>query len=565
MSERFTVKSVGGVRREWDSLLKELLQAGPPAVSSNLVPAREMFNLLRRRGCKSVVIEDPYMDEDHRMCHARLHHLAQAELSKYCKRLHFFSTNIDVSALRNISEDLREEYMGMSIWRPTNSFPIGRTIITPNGIVKPPTTKRWRPFLTCRAEQLINLAGNEIRIAGAPYIQQDHMVAACATAAVWMAQYYMASRFDGFRVHYSPEITEAATMYDVSYGRSIPSEGLHNGQILQALRALGYDPISYDVVDLSAIVAQRLLYRLIESEIPVIVGLVEPYEESAKWTGHAITAFGHGLSSSIPSLRQYPEYTASNNSLRYIDSSDYSCAFIVNDDAAGLYRWMELVNTKDVDTSILSHIYTSPEDIRRISEFLRTLVKNGITVSAIFYDSSGKPDMLAGIDFLAAPLPPAVTLPPRDAQDKALAAFITAIAAIVNFPLNLLPKFVIRTYLVESNKYKLHIGKVANPTSEFAWWIQSSYLPKWIWVTEISIAKRPRSVVGRKVIASVVIDSSAPRDTLDFVLMHVSGWVIPVERNQLNVVRLIKDIAAERTPHLYDANFNQYAQLERGY
>jgi len=115
MDDRFTVKSITS-SRSWDSLLRQLLKSGAPAVRSNLLPAQQMFKLLGRGGCKSVIIEDPYLDEDYRMCHARLHHLAQAALSKYCKRLHFFSDEVAVSDLRSISDDLRERYMGMSVW-----------------------------------------------------------------------------------------------------------------------------------------------------------------------------------------------------------------------------------------------------------------------------------------------------------------------------------------------------------------------------------------------------------------------------------------------------------------
>lgn len=566
MDKRFDIKIMRS-KRDWVKLLKELLGQGPPAVSSNLDTAREMFELLRRGGCKSVVIENPYMDEDHRRCHARLHHLAQAELSKYCKRLHFFNCSVDESNLRNITDEIREHYMGMSVWRPTNSFPVGRTMLSQKGIVKHPIGRRWQSFITCCAEQTVNLAGNILTIKGAPFIQQDHMVAACATAAVWMAQYYMAKCFDEFSIHYSPEITDAATKYDISYGRAIPSEGLNNGQILQALRELGYDPISYDVVKTSVMVAGRYIYRLVESGIPVIVGLCEcePTDEDGEIeiAGHAITVFGHGLDRHvIPEMRSYSEYNQTDVSLHYVDASAYCVSFIVNDDAAGPYRWMELIKTADIDSNVLGRIYSSTNIIDRMLIFKEKLLQRGITVSAIFFKSNGSPDMIAGIDFLAAPLPTAITLPPREAQDKALAAFFFLSGVYLGI-LNNLQQFTVRTFLIESNKYKQYICRVTNSQSDFAWWIRSFYLPKWIWVTEISVHKKKQNFIGRQILASVLIDSSAPRDTLDFILMHLAGWVIPVESKQLNVVKLIQSIYEGGEQALYDSNFIEYTQYER--
>jgi hypothetical protein len=557
-SKHFTVRNMRN-SLDWTKLRDDLLRDGTPAVSTNLVPVDELFSSLFLHGCRTVVLEDPYMDEDHRLCHARLHYLAQMTVSRYCRRLHFFSPRFRSSDLRELPESAQNGYMGMSVWRPMNSFPLGRTIVSPDNTIITPISKNWKPYLTCSGEFPVHLAGNDLTIAGGPFIQQDHMVAACATAAVWMAQYYMASRSDEFIAHYSPEITEAATQYDLSLGRAIPSEGLHNGQILQAFRGLGYDPISYDVINTSSTVARRLLYRLIESRIPVVVGLLEP-DENFEVVGHAITALGHGLDDSIsPSLRYFPERGRSRSRIRYIDSSDFSVAFLVNDDAAGLYRWMELMDINDIDDNLLTSIFGSRANTNRARRFIRRLKDRAITVVGVFYNSRGNPDMVAGLDFLAAPLPRAITLPPREAQDKALTAFKVVLGDAV---IARLPELVVRTYLVESNKYKNYLGNVLNPASDFRWWMRSFYLPKWIWVTEFSTRQTPDIVTGRRVIASVISDSSAPRDTLDFLLMQIGGWVIPVEEKRSNVVHLIQDIARGRAPIQLDNGFSSYVQFE---
>lgn len=57
-------------KSDWDNFLKQLLEDGTPAVSPRIVPAEEIFKIMRTRGCSSVVLEKVYMDEDHRRCHA---------------------------------------------------------------------------------------------------------------------------------------------------------------------------------------------------------------------------------------------------------------------------------------------------------------------------------------------------------------------------------------------------------------------------------------------------------------------------------------------------------------
>lgn len=450
-----------------------------------------------------------------------------------------------------MSENVQSNYMGMSVWRPNNAFPVGRTILAKD-LIRPPGGSNWQPFLTCSADEIVHVGSTQLRANGAPFIQQDHMVAACASAAIWMSQWYMATRFDEFTKYYSPQITEAATRYDLSFGRAIPSEGLHNGQILEAFRALGYDPIAYDLLDKDAIVARRLLYRLVESEIPVVAGL---YEQNG---GHAITLFGHVIDPNAqPNVIRFPEGARSRRGLQYIDSSDYSVAFIASDDAAGPYRWMELINTADITQGMLSAIYGGGTQLRQAREFLEKLHRERVTTAAIFMNPNGQPDLMAGVDFLAAPLPTAVTLPPKEAQDKALAAFQFIVGTAK------LPSISVRTYLAESSTYKDHVSRVTNPMSNFSWWMRTSQLPKWVWVTEFSRSGPAQPPMSRRVVASVLIDSSAPRDTLDFVLMHVAGWVIAPDVDEPDVTRLVRDIADGRKRTLIDRTFQPYSQLTR--
>ena len=543
---------------DWDSLLDELLERGPQeAVRSNLRPAIEIFRLLEARGCKTVLIEDPYMDEDHRQCHHRLHYLTQANTSRYCKRLHFFSGEFSANDLSTKSSDIWPGYMGMCVWRPTNAFPVGRTVLS-RDLVQAPPGKNWESYLVCCARHPAHLAGSQPELFGAAFIQQDHLVARCATAALWMTQWQMACRFEEFSKHYSPEITDSATRYDLSLGRAVPSEGLNNRQMLEAFRALGYDPIAHDLIGIPARLSRRLLYSLIESEIPVVVGLDELVD------GHAVAVFGHGLAPNTkPDVLKFSAGNLSYGEIRYADSSDYaSGAFIICDDAVGPYRWMQLVDTEQVSLTTLKSVFKSVQGVYRGRRFLKALLKEGVTTAAVFLDHEGNPEHISGCDFLAAPLPPAVTLSPMDAQRKALACMLTVEGEGVDH--EPLPEFSVRTLLLESEVYKRYLLKVTGSSPKFSWWMRSSHLPKWVWVTEFAYLEDSRWPLDRRVVASVVIDCAASRDTLDFVLMHSLGWVIPVERHYRDVLELVGRIASGEDPTLKDETFKPYKQFTKG-
>ncbi|MFA5064053.1 MAG: hypothetical protein WC566_01120 [Dehalococcoidia bacterium] len=534
--------------KDTDALIQTLLSDGPPSVNTNQKVAHEIFNLVYAQGCKTVVIENPYVDEDHRRCHAKLHRFAHSAVSRYCKRLHFFAREFaNLNELKTISSSDQESYMGMCVWRPTNAYPIGRTIIASKYGIKIPPAGKWIPYLTCAAYYPVNIAGIKFTVYGFPFIQQDHLVTTCATASIWMCQWYMSERYNEIRRYYTPEITDLATAYDLSAGRAIPSEGLTNQQIVMAFRSLGYDPAQHDLVDKTSKQIYRILYNYIESGIPLVASIV-----TGTSMDHAITVLGHGLEDDCsPTPEAFPN--AEKVEWQYIDAADYNTVFIISDDQYGPYRWMKLMDIDKVTGPILSAMFNDASAEAKAKQIIEHLKKERITTLALFGNYNNQELYIAGMSFLVAALPQTVTLGPEDAQDKAIAAFLGSTET------KEIPIMVVRTYLIPSNEYKEHIIEVLEKESDLAWWIRSFYYPKWIWVTEFSFDLK---ATGRKVASSIIIDSSASRDTVDFVLMQKGDWIIPVPHSTNNIVKLIKEIAKEGK-ELKDATFKPYTQLER--
>ena len=283
---------------------------------------------------------------------------------------------------------------------------------------------------------------------------------------------------------------------------------------------MGYEPLAYDLIGENSDIAKRELYRLVESEIPVIVGLWDGQ------TGHAVTAVGHGSApNDNPSLLPFspgPGY----KTVQYLDTSELATAFLVNNDAGGPFQWIQFVDTSSIDDDLLGQIgYTGVTSLSWARNRVQRLKDRDFSVTAIWADPEGQRYDFAGVDLLAAPMPPTVTLPPKDAQKKALGVFFTIAGSISE-------DLTIRTYLVQSNEYKRYLSVTFEPDSEFSWWMRSALLPRWVWVTEFCLREHGVKSLDRRVIAAVVVDSAAPRDTLDCLLVHIGGWVIPIPRDQ---------------------------------
>src|SRR6185436_2293593 len=92
------------------------------------------------------------------------------------------------------------------------------------------------------------LAGIPLRVRGVPFQQQEVAVGACATTAIWSAL-SSAARATGIRGPTPFEVTEAANRHR-SVDRPYPAEsGLDLGQIVPAIRGLGFVPYAIRAED----------------------------------------------------------------------------------------------------------------------------------------------------------------------------------------------------------------------------------------------------------------------------------------------------------------------------
>jgi hypothetical protein len=235
---------------------------------------------------ETLVIEAPYVDRHYLEEFSGYYASALRPPKSQTTRIHVFRSRVTPKRLNKLlvgsaeeQDEIRRGYLGFIVVRPIPSVPIGRTILAPYSD-KP--SRNYGPPLN---PHHVHLAGAELRIEGVPFQQQDRAVGACATTALWSALSRV-MRADGGRASTPFAVTSAANKHVLS-GRPFPaSSGLELGQMLGAIRELGYSPHVLKPEDQSA-TFQLALKCYVGSGIPVILQIKRDGED-----GHAVTVTG---------------------------------------------------------------------------------------------------------------------------------------------------------------------------------------------------------------------------------------------------------------------------------
>lgn len=288
-------------------------------------------------GMKTILVEKNYIDHDYLEDYAAYYARCFKEYARVCVRLHFFKERIRKDQLFAYlagtskvvsSEFLDEHYLGFMVIRPIPRTLIGRTCLKPFSALSGAQLHITRKYK-------VNLFGTKLGVDTLAFQEQDRVVAACATSALWSAFHYT-----GF-VHshpiYSPvEITKLATR-DLPL-RALPSKGLTPTQMAQAVKSIGLEPNYFDVSKLEGL--RRILYPFLRGKIPVIlIGIL--YNVSSPSNAcpvgddgrHAVTAVGYRLAGPQPDGQADMGLALAAESIDYI---------FVHDDGTGPFMPMQL-------------------------------------------------------------------------------------------------------------------------------------------------------------------------------------------------------------------------------
>lgn len=455
--------------------------------------------------CRTAIVEHEYFDEDFVGGISSFYSKGYWDVNRICKRIHFFSANItqlDPIYLRKFEG----QYLGFCVIRPLGTRAIGRTVITP---------RREDPqsdFPTCSGCFQANLAGVDLSLNSAAYMEQDGRVQTCGSISMWISTSIMANCFS-FPQYSTTEIMEKATRILVG-PRAGPTAGLSYEQMMSALRDMGYDPIIFWEADKPEAIYR--IYSYVESSMPPILLLQLP-----NGAGHSITAVGHGHSR--PSTPQWQARVKWLNKdiISYFRSSEWVPYFYVHDDQRGVFRKLTFL---DPDPNQLKdRIYAAYEGTPFTTEINVDLASWHCPVSIeVNLPKKGIPkEEIANLWGIIVPLPRGVKLSHSEAESKS--AWIIRLF-FDQLGLKIPSDLVLRTYLIRSNDYKVRIGK-SNDIHPFRKRLYCGKpMSKWLWLTEMTTVNmmNVEDLAGLRIRGELILDATGNPWPTDFLIFH---WI----------------------------------------
>lgn len=204
-----------------------------------------LTNYLNHIGVKTVVFESDYVDRHYLEDYSEYYARCFQSLPKTCARLHFFRTEFKEEAFSNalnnldrnfIDSHIKREgaYAGFAVIRPLPVTCIARMCLMPYEFGDSSLV------LTDRVH--VSLFGIDLTVNTAAFIEQDKVVSACATSAIWAL--LNANRTYRSELLPSPSaITKSALVADRNGSRTFPAAaGLQVEHVCRSLKTYGLEP-----------------------------------------------------------------------------------------------------------------------------------------------------------------------------------------------------------------------------------------------------------------------------------------------------------------------------------
>jgi hypothetical protein len=196
-------------------------------------PLEQILRVVSEAGCRTIVVENRYVDLDYRSEYSAFWSLRFQGPSPFARRLHFFTDHLEDGGIHTLPEGVG--YLGYSVIRPVKDGPVGRTVIAP-----PPSLADATLTLV---EDHVSLFGNDLTVKGVPFCQQDGEYLRCAHAAVWMCHYTACKLGLAGRQTTAAIVGKSPSM--LSWERALPSKGMTLNQLQAVFGALGQPALFY--------------------------------------------------------------------------------------------------------------------------------------------------------------------------------------------------------------------------------------------------------------------------------------------------------------------------------
>lgn len=254
----------------------------------------------------TMLVEPEYVDGDYLEDYAAFYVACFHPYKRFCRRIHFFKKEFDrayfeqrlIGSIEDEEfQDFSESYLGFIVARPLPQAIIGRTVLA----TYPDDGERRRYTATKRYD--VNLFGLPLNVQSMAFQEQDRVVAACATVALWSC-FQKTSEMFGTAAPRPPRVTADATQ-SIFAKRVLPSDGLTSFQICAAIRQNGLEPEVF-VADAFApeVPLISLMYGYLRYGIPLLmIARVEGYPSQAHafaFNGYSELTTRHGVEMILP-------------------------------------------------------------------------------------------------------------------------------------------------------------------------------------------------------------------------------------------------------------------------
>jgi hypothetical protein len=188
---------------------------------------------------KTIVAEENYISKDFLSDYSLYYSLCFEKIPKTCKRLHFFNSEFNkedfLKELLDNSPDspLWQSYLGFLVVKPLPYTIIGTTVLE-----QYPNNEKYKRFFFGTRDYHIHLFGKELVVNSLAFQEQDTIISACATTAIWSTLHKASIDFN--TILKSPsEITQDAGIMSIDGSRLFPNKGLDVFQMCQSLERSG--------------------------------------------------------------------------------------------------------------------------------------------------------------------------------------------------------------------------------------------------------------------------------------------------------------------------------------
>lgn len=285
---------------------------------------------------KKILVETPYVSKAYLIDYSNYYSICFEDYTRYCKRVHFFDKSFDEAKFEKelynpTSTFLNDCYLGYIVVKPLPDSIIGPTLLKTYKI-KNDGIERHYP--SCRKYK-VNLFGKILELESLVYQEQDTVVAACASVAIWSA-FHKTSKLFETDLPSPSEITKRAGNLFLNYGRTFPNPGLDITQICKAIESTGL--VSEFIISThfksNVQLAKRIIYAYNKAGLPILLFL--EFSDG----GHLITINGYS---------DFSEEKEKSEDISLV--ADNIKSFYSHDDQVGPFAKMSFPGNENIQTA----------------------------------------------------------------------------------------------------------------------------------------------------------------------------------------------------------------------